>query len=237
MQNKLGATKLVNGFKWPAYDEACAAVVFDSIPDLERAIGFCQNKRTVIQAGGNCGVWARHLADIFKSVWTWEPDPLNYHCLSHNTIYRPNVFCVNAALGNQRGETSMNAPEQNNCGALQLEPYVTTRKLLNPVQVQMIDDYQDQLGHVDLMYLDLEGYELHAIAGAIKVIERCQPVIAVEDKGLSERYGVARGDVLRYIQDTFNYEVCDQYARDYVLRPKHRPATLSSARPTPVSKR
>lgn len=228
MQIKPGATKLVNGFRWPAYDEACAAVVFDSIPDLERAVGYCQKKRTVVQAGGNCGVWARHLADIFAQVWTWEPDPLNFHCLAFNTIYRKNVFCVNAALGNAPGFTSMNAPEPSNCGALQL----TEASGHGEIPVEMLDSRRLELGHVDLMYLDLEGYELHAIAGAVRIIEECQPIIAVEDKGLSERYGVARGDVLRYIESTFNYEVCDQYARDYVLRPRTRSPIVSSARPT-----
>lgn len=230
MQIKPGATKLVNGFRWPAYDEACAAVVFDSIPDLERAVGFCQKKRTAVQAGGNCGVWARHLADIFSHVWTFEPDPLNYHCLAYNTIYRKNVFCVNAALGARPGFTSMHTPEQNNCGALQLDSVPDGR---GNTHVTTLDSHMTELGHVDLIYLDLEGFEMYAIAGAVGIIERCQPVIAVEDKGLSERYGVARGDVLRYIESTFNYEVCDQYARDYVLRPKSRPASYSGARATP----
>ncbi len=227
MTGKIGTTKMVNGFRWPLYDTECAAVVFNSIPDLERAIGHCRNKRTVIQAGGNCGVWARHLADVFSQVWTWEPDETNYHCLAFNTAYRKNVFCVNAALGDRPGFITMHTPEQNNCGALQVEP--TTAP--GSVPVDTLDSYgKEQLGQVDLMYLDLEGYELHAIAGAVKLIERCQPIIAVEDKGLSERYGVAKGDVLRYIQDTFNYEVCDQYARDYVLRPKTRPPVISGAR-------
>jgi len=228
---KPGATKDVRGFRWPAYDTECAAVVFDSIPDLERAIGFCQQKRTVIQAGGNCGVWARHLADVFSQVWTWEPDQLNYHCLAFNTVHRKNVFCVNAALGHAPACTTMNAPEPNNCGALQLSEMTSKDTYQKATPIETLDSYgKEQLGHVDLMYLDLEGYELHAIAGAVQLITRCQPIIAVEDKGLSERYGVARGDVLRYIQDTFNYEVCDQYARDYVLRPKSRPATVSGAR-------
>lgn len=227
---KPGATKDVRGFRWPAYDTECAAVVFDSIPDLERAIGYCQQKRTVIQAGGNCGVWARHLADIFSQVWTWEPDQLNYHCLAYNTVHRKNVFCVNAALGSKAGAITMSAPEQNNCGALQVEEVWQDNPVSVPVE--MIDNNLT-LGHVDLMYLDLEGYELHAIAGAVQTITRCQPIIAVEDKGLSERYGVAKGDVLRYIETTFNYEVCDQYARDYVLRPKSRPTHLSGARQAP----
>jgi len=228
---KPGATKEVRGFRWPAYDTACAEVVFDSIPDLERAVGYCQQKRTVIQAGGNCGVWARHLADIFSQVWTWEPDTLNYHCLAFNTVHRKNVFAVNAALGDRVGAILMDAPEANNCGALQVDQSAVVGAP-HTIPVEMIDNNLT-LGHVDLMYLDLEGYELHAIAGAVQTITRCQPIIAVEDKGLSERYGVAKGDVLRYIQDTFNYEVCDQYARDYVLRPKSRPATLSGARQAP----
>jgi len=232
MQSKHGATKMVNGFRWPAYDTECAAVVFDSIPDLERAIGYCPQKRTVIQAGGNCGVWARHLADIFNAVWTWEPDPLNYHCLAFNTVHRKNVFCVNAALGDRPSNMLMQAPELNNCGALQLDQPAVAGAL-HTVPVETLDSYgKEQLGHVDLIYLDLEGYELHAIAGALRLIDRCQPVIAVEDKGLSERYGVARGDVIRYIQDNFNYEVCDQYARDYVLRPRSRSPHLSGARAT-----
>lgn len=230
MRNRPGDTRIVNGFRWPAYDTECAAVVFDSIPDLERAIGFCPKKRTVVQAGGNCGVWARHLADVFSSVWTFEPDPLNYHCLSFNTIHRKNVFCVNAALGNAPAMIVMDEPEPNNCGALQVYELPPGGGGSNAIEVQMLDAYKEVMGHVDLMYLDLEGYELHAIAGAVELINRCQPIIAVEDKGLSERYGVARGDVLRYIEGTFNYEVCDQYARDYVLRPKTRPTHISGAR-------
>jgi len=216
MTSKLGATKFVRNFMWPADDIHCAAVVFDSIPDLERAIGHTKQKRTVIQAGGNCGVWAKHLAGVFSQVWTWEPDPLNYRCLAHNTIKHRNVFAVNAALGTQPGHVSMDR-EVGNCGA---HAVVEGWAEGEGIPIEVLDDYDPKvLGIVDLIYLDVEGYELHAIVGATQLITRCKPIIAVEDKGLSERYGVAKGDVLRYIQDTFNYKVIDQYARDYVLGP------------------
>jgi FkbM family methyltransferase len=226
MQRRHGV-KIINGLRWPEYDTQCAAVVFDSIPDLERAISFCRNKRTVIQAGGNCGVWARHLSTVFKRVWTWEPDELNYHCLAHNTMPMKNVFCVLAALGEKPGYGLMIEPEPQNCGALQV---LTSGIDAGKFSIEALDSYgNDQLGIVDLIYLDLEGFELSAIKGAMKLIQRCQPVIAVEDKGLSERYGVAQGDVVRYIEETFNYEVCDRYARDIVLRPRARSTTQGSA--------
>lgn len=220
MQNRSGATKLVNGFRWPAYDEACAAVVFNSIPDLDRAVARCSQRRTAIQAGGNCGVWARHLSGLFSSVWTWEPDPLNFNCLEFNAAAHKNIVCVNAALGDEAGWTTMHEPEESNCGALQIgTTFSVDRPAEGGIQVVRLDDYKEQIGHVDLIYLDLEGFELNAISGATDLINRCQPIIAVEDKGLSERYGALKGDVLRCIETTFNYEICDQYARDYVLRP------------------
>jgi len=224
MRNEHGEFKRVNGLVWPAYDTACAEVVFDSIQDLERALGYCTQKRTVIQAGGNCGVWARHLAGIFRCVWTWEPDQMNYTCLARNTLGMKNVFANHGALGAQPGVGVMIAPEQNNCGALQVDltladTSVRQRHGIYPVVV--LDDYDPkEIGTVDLIYLDVEGYELPALQGATQLIERDRPIIAVEDKGLSERYGVAKGDVLRYLERAHNYEVIDQYARDYVLRRK-----------------
>lgn len=220
MQNRSGATKLVNGFLWPAYDEACAAVVFASTPDLDRAIRQCQGKRLAIQAGGNCGVWAKHLGGIFDKVWTWEPDPINFQCLAHNTGKQQNVFCIQAALGEHSGLVEMDAPEPNNCGALQIAAFVDGSEPAYSIPVVRIDDYL--IEEVDLIYLDLEGFELPAIRGAAETVRRCQPIIAVEDKGLSERYGIDRGDVLRFIESEFGYEICDRYARDFVLRPKAR---------------
>ena len=218
MQNDAGNFKRVNGLIWPAYDTACAEVVFSSVDDIERAIGHCRAKRTVIQAGGNCGVWARYLAKLFRSVWTWEPDPMNYYCLCRNTLGFPNIWANHGALGNQPGMGIMQAPEPNNCGALQVD-----RSLIENGQFPIIvlDDIDpEQLGSVDLIYLDVEGHELFALQGAGQLIERDRPIIALEDKGLSERYGVAKGDVLRYLEKEHNYEVIDQYARDYVLRRK-----------------
>jgi FkbM family methyltransferase len=216
MVSESGKFKFINGFKWPAHDTHCAEVVFDSLKDLDRAISHTKNKRTVIQAGGNCGVWASHLAKIFSQVWTFEPDSDNYHCLSYNTMKYRNVFCSNSALGSNPGQVSLER-ERGNCGA----HAVSTSHSRECIPLNVLDDYDPRIiGIVDLIYLDVEGYELHAVVGATQLIARCKPIIAVEDKGLSERYGVAKGDVLRYIRDTFNYEVIDEYGRDYVLGPR-----------------
>lgn len=209
-----GKTKtLPNGFLWPEEDVDCAAVVFDSVGDLTRAVGFCKERRVAVQAGGNCGVWAAQLAGIFETVWTWEPDPLNFACLKHNTARFPNVRAFNAGLGSVSKKAGLSG-FTNNCGAYQID------ERGRDISIETLDKNAWSLGKVDLIYLDIEGYELFALIGASTVIRENRPIIAVEDKGLSERYGIPSGEVIRHIEETFDYEVCDRYARDFVLRPK-----------------
>lgn len=78
-----------------------------------------------------------------------------------------------------------------------------------------IDDLS--LRECDLIYLDIEGYEFRALRGALATIERCHPVIVVEDKGLSERYGSARGDIEKWLGAEFGYRVAARPHKDVVL--------------------
>lgn len=208
-------TKLLpNGFLWPKSDVECASVVFDSIGDLSRAVGFCKERRGVVQAGGNCGVWAAQLASVFDRVWTYEPDPVNFACLKHNTAKFTNVHAINAGLGSVSKRVGL-AGFENNCGAYQIDEQGG-----KDIIIETLDKNAWGLGKIDLIYLDIEGYELFAIIGASTVIRENRPIIAVEDKGLSERYGIPKGEVVQHIMSTFDYEVCDSYARDVVLRPR-----------------
>ena len=55
-------TGLGRTWVWPDDDRECIKVVFDWISDLGRAMHFCKQRRTAIQAGGNMGVWPWWLA-------------------------------------------------------------------------------------------------------------------------------------------------------------------------------
>jgi FkbM family methyltransferase len=125
-----------------------------------------------IQAGGNQGMYPRLLSEKFASVYTFEPDPLNFHCLVNN-CQKDNIYKFNAALGSTLGEVFLSRGSMTNTG---------THTVNNNNGFKIIQMTIDSLNlsACDLIALDIEGYEEQALKGAIKTIEKYKPVIAAE---------------------------------------------------------
>lgn len=199
--------RLERGLLWPADDRACAAVVFDTVPDMDHALKHCRKFDLAIQAGGNMGVWALALAAKFGRVITFEPDPMNFRALVHNTSTAANILSLPCAIGDNGGEWCGLDREAGNAGAHQVTagdqaPIITIDSLNLPA--------------LDLLYLDIEGFEMLAIMGAIETISKFKPVIAIEDKGLSVRYGKKQGDAERFLA-SYGYQVTARPHRDVVM--------------------
>lgn len=193
---------------WPADDRGAAAVVFDSVRDLDVAYRHCRAFDVAVQAGGNCGVWPAEMGKRFRVVYTFEPDPVNFRCLCANAPAE-NVFKFNAALGMLNHPVGL-ALRPDNVGAHQVDGH-------GDIPTLRIDDLG--LCRCDLIYLDVEGYELKALQGAQLTIRTNRPVIVVEDKGMSERYGIAKGEVERWVCERFGYRVVERPHRDVVMVP------------------
>lgn len=195
----------VKGYRWPASDRHCRAVVFNTTPDMDIALSHVKHFDVALQAGGNMGVWANHLSRKFKRVVTAEPDPLNFRCLIENVS--DNVECIRAAFGQEVGTTGMKT-FGDNVGAHYLEGD-------GDIGIITIDSLD--LPALDYLCLDLEGYEMPAIRGAAETIGKWRPVIQIEDKGLSEKYGYKKGDAERYLFRNFGYRVVARVHRDVIL--------------------
>lgn len=200
--------RLERGLLWPEADRDCAAVVFDTAPDLEIALGLCKGRRVVVQAGGNCGVWPRYLATRFETVYTFEPDPANFTALAFNTAEFPNVIRTQAGLGHWPEQVEL-VREAANCGA-----HYVAEDRLGSLPIVRLDDFR--LCDCDLVVLDVEGYEPRAIKGALLTIGRFKPVVVVEDKGLSVKYGSPIGTVEKMLAP-YGYTVAARVHRDVVL--------------------
>lgn len=197
-------------FVWPISDKHCAKVVFDMASDLNLAIKHCKDMNVVIQAGGNCGVWPVYLAGLFGLVYTFEPHPVNFVALTANTHTYRNVIRFQAALGDNRGLVSI-VEEEGNCGS----GFVGTDRPTIPTL--RIDDLE--VAKCDLICLDIEGFELFALHGAYNTISKFRPVIMIEDKGLSQKYGIAMGDAETWLANRFGYKVVARPHRDVILVP------------------
>lgn len=178
------ATKTFHGFReqggmlWPEDDQECARVILQQSADIEPITAHCLSRRSVVQAGGNCGLWPLALAKTFRSVYTFEPDAKNFASLAINTAGIENVFAFRGALGDENALVEMQR-DPKNCGAYNIDG-------AGRIPVLTIDSLG--LPDVDMIYLDVEGYEYRALLGAAETIDRCSPVIAVEEKGLGSRF-------------------------------------------------
>jgi FkbM family methyltransferase len=151
------------GWHWPLYDW-----VNDKDKFMENVTTF----DTVVQAGGCCGMYPRFYKNYFKSVWTFEPNPLNFRCLKHNCSGE-GYHIFNNALGDSERMVSMDPPgEPDNVGMY------TINETKGSVKMITLDSLNIPI--CNLLHLDLEGYESQAIKGALRLIERCNPVIIIE---------------------------------------------------------
>lgn len=204
-----------SGWWWPASDENARPVILRDCAPASAALlpHLNADRRVIVQAGGNVGVYPVALTDHFSMVVTCEPDPVNYQCLVKNLEARDSlhrVVAYHAALGEEPGMCASREVHARNCGAHRVEFHTGT------TPVTTIDTFN--LGQCDAIWLDVEGSELFALRGAIQTIKRHSPVIACEDKGLDRQFfGVEPGALQKFLGD-LGYEEVDRMGNDKIFR-------------------
>lgn len=133
-----------------------------------------KNYRVAIQAGGNQGMYPRLLSRLFQHVYTFEPDPLNFKTLVLN-IDQDNITPFQAALGSEQGMCVVHRHSMTNVG-------MHTISTVNEPKIPVIalDTIMSNASGIDLIMLDLEGYEYQALQGMQAIIIQNHPVIFVE---------------------------------------------------------
>jgi FkbM family methyltransferase len=199
--------KLVEGWQVPDLDECCINALLVELPDLNVSYTHMNQFRTVIQAGGNIGVYPATMAGQFERVITVEPDLTNYQALLLNVAGHANIEHHWAAFGDKIGTASVDHPYPENIGAHQL-------KAGSDVRVLTIDSFC--VDNCDFIQLDIEGYEHLALLGAEKTIKKTYPVITLELKGLGSRYGYTDEDTIGLLQG-WGYEIVGRVNRDVIF--------------------
>ena len=208
-------------FLWPRWDE----LLHHDIPTLKDLDDFVfpevQQKHIVVQAGGAMGVWPKRMAQVFDTVYTFEPTPQSFYCLNYNCP-EENIVSFNAALGKSGGMVSMDYPEYRSRSATGKDNYGGFRCFSGGrIPTIRLDDLH--LPGCDLLFLDLEGYELYALQGATLTIRKYQPIIVLEDKGCSENFGYQKGDVEEWLEMNAGYETLSRFhgGRDVMMGSKN----------------
>jgi FkbM family methyltransferase len=171
---------------------------------LEIVKPYLKGKKVAVQAGGNCGMQVVKFAEFFDTVYTFEPDPINFHCLVNNLPYT-NVIKFQCCLGDSHKMVSMTTLP-NEIGGF----YVNENSGSTPTM--KIDDLN--LSHCDFIQIDVEGYQLYALRGAINTIKKFKPIISVEFDW-AFRYNHSAGDIRSFLAN-LGYEKVESYTSDHV---------------------
>lgn len=132
-----------------------------------------ERKRTCLQAGGALGMYPILLSRIFDAVITFEPSQESYDYLVKNTKNYQNIFTYNLALGSTDGHAELVQRSKENVGMNEIRVSESGQ-----IKITTLDSFN--FNNVDLIWLDIEGYELEALKGAEKTIKKFKPVIGVE---------------------------------------------------------
>lgn len=142
-----------------------------------------QNFDAAVDVGANVGLWTRVLAQCFEKVHAFEPMPENAECF-HRNVHQRNVYFHQLAVGSIADTARMIYRGGNSQVATDAE------EATHRVKMVALDDME--LGPVDFIKIDTEGYEFDVVRGAEKLIRKYQPVIILEQKAHlknAERYG------------------------------------------------
>ncbi|MGZ4983363.1 MAG: FkbM family methyltransferase [Chthoniobacterales bacterium] len=141
---------------------------------------------TIFDVGANEGQSAMRLREIFPSatLHCFEPGPAAFHILEQNLGRDPRVRLVRKALGDRAGIATLHENESsvtnsllpNAPGAAFLQPPGKSTPVGHTeVEVTTIDAYcaENQIGQIDLLKIDSQGFELKVLTGAEETLRSC----------------------------------------------------------------
>ena len=126
----------------------------------------------VVDVGTNIGIYSEFLSRYVGPtgvVHSFEPSPDNFNRLSAATRNLSNVRLTQAVVGERSGECKLYVSDKLN---VDHRAYKTDdlRRVV-PIEMIALDDYFKAGQRVDLVKMDIQGYELHALRGAQRVVQ------------------------------------------------------------------
>lgn len=185
----------VNDFWVPSNDvhieQWKAGAPFTQNKCLNKFIKYCESQtkkmKTVIDVGAWCGTWAKAIEPFAKKVIAFEPDKTHFECLQRNCTI--NCTPRMEAVGAQLQEVSLT--EDN---------FTQAKRVNEKGNIRMITLDHMAYEDVDMIKIDVEGYELEVLKGATKTLESVK-YLMIELNNNTKKYGSSNIVVEKFIAD------------------------------------
>lgn len=182
------------------------------------AVDHCNAFGVAVDVGAHIGLWSHMMADRFSRVIAFEPMATHRECFEQNVTeqWPYTVELLPYALGQEQSVAKMKTRTRGSSGDTNI---VGPDCIPGGVEVEVRTLDLFDLECVDLLKIDVEGFELFVLQGGRQTIKRCKPVIVVEQKGkpgMSDRYGLGKTDAVDYLLD-MGAQLRQEISGDYIL--------------------
>jgi FkbM family methyltransferase len=177
---------------------------------MKELVNLSKNKNYILDAGANIGYTGLLMAyanNFRSSVYLFEPDPVNYKKLLRNLKlnHTNNIFPMNLGFGRVDSREKLAISQNGNLG----ENFINTEATdnFNWIEMTSIDKFcsSNNLNKIDLIKIDVEGYERNVLVGAEKTIARDKPSIYIEiiDEKLKAQ-GSSAKEVVAFLENYYS---------------------------------
>ena len=174
-----------------------------------------------VDIGANIGLYSLLMAPHFETVHSFEPQGRVFDRLVRNLEINNihNVKVHRLAVGTQEGEAAFHsaAEESENHGLAGFSNHVFAGEgrpfVTDTVRVVSLDRYlSSELGRIGFVKIDVEGFELQALAGMDQMVSAARPVFFIEIlDDVLRRHGHRAQDIFDWF-GARSYEMCDLFS-------------------------
>ena len=161
--------------------------------ELEIIERYADRTKDALDIGVYRGVYTYKLSKFFKTVHSFEPNPLLYPYLEKNlNKLIKNLKLYNLALSDKNGETELKLPTRSKSifndnieelfqlGAATMHPNNDVKNYKKvPITMRKLDNIRIE-NKIGFIKIDVEGHEKNVFLGGLETIKRNKPVLLVE---------------------------------------------------------
>jgi FkbM family methyltransferase len=129
---------------------------------------YLDEAQCVWDIGANIGDHTRAYLDMGKTVYAFEPNPLAYECLCHNC---PDSHNYSLAANSKKGELTFETLDNVGASCISKNGEIKVKA----VKLDTLD-----LPKPDFIKIDIEGWEVNALIGMKKTINKYKPKLFIE---------------------------------------------------------
>ena len=187
----------INNFWIPSNDEQIEKWRKEGHPHMQdrclnRLLTHCKVRnikfKTILDIGAWCGTWSLAMQKYAENIFCYEPNKTHFACLEKNLAPFSNISLYNCAIGNEEGFVKLTEETATQ----------NTRVIQEKGDTKICTIDSLNLDNIDLIKIDVEGFEMEVLKGATETIKNVQ-YIMIELNNNTKRYGSSNLEIEKYL--------------------------------------